>query len=286
MSLKKASTAKKSPSEDDDELPTRPISEVSYHKSFVFYGRSGSGKTTLSSTFPGPQLYCNIRDNGTDSIADVSGIKVYEIDDLDDLEELRMWLRRNRKKIAKGLYKTLVLDTMSQLQELYVEEVGKRKSKKKDKKPGEWGSMTKQDWGEVASEMKALIIELRNLPMNVVFIAQDRTFNFDDDSGTIDEQLVPEIGPRLMPSVVSVLNAAVTMIGCTFVRRRIIKKKSKEKPFKTITKEKTEFCLRLAPNPVFTTKVRKPKKVEVPEYIVDPTYDDIIDVMNGDYDNG
>jgi len=272
--------------EDDDELPTKAVGDVSYFKSFVLYGRSGTGKTTLASSFPGPMLYANIRDNGTDSIADVPNIRVFELEDLDDLEEMRMWLRRNRKKIRAGKYKTLILDTMSQLQELYVEEVGKKKAKKKDKKPGEWGSMTKQDWGEVASEMKALIIELRNLPMNVVFIAQDRTFNFDDDSGSIDEQLVPEIGPRLMPSVASVLNAAVTMIGCTFIRRRIIKKKSKEKPFKTITKEKIEFCLRLAPSPVFTTKVRKPKDFEVPEFIVDPTYDDIISVIEGNYDNG
>lgn len=276
---------KKSPNKEeaDDELPTRDIADVSYHKSFVIYGRSGSGKTTLSSTFPTPMLYCNIRDNGTDSIADVKGIQVYEIDDLDDLDELRMWLRKNRKAIAKGKYKTLVLDTMSQLQELYVEEVGKKKAKKKDKKPGEWGSMTKQDWGEVASEMKALIIELRNLPMNVVFIAQDRTFNFDDDSGTIDEQLIPEIGPRLMPSVVSVLNAAVTVIACTFVRRKVIKKPSKDNPKKFTTTDKAVYCLRLGPSPVYTTKVRKPRDVEAPDYIEDPEYEDIINVIQGDY---
>jgi phage nucleotide-binding protein len=280
---------KKSPSkavEESDDLPTKPIGDVAYRKSFVIYGRSGTGKTTLASSFPGPILYANIRDNGTDSIADVKGIQVFELEDLDDLEELRMWLRKNRKEIAKGKYKTLILDTMSQLQELYVEEVGKKKAKKKDKKPGEWGSMTKQDWGEVASEMKALIIELRNLPMNVVFIAQDKTFNFDDDAGSIDEQLVPEIGPRLMPSVVSVLNAAVSVIACTFIRRRIIKTKSKEKPFKTTTKEKIEYCLRIGPSPIFTTKVRKPKSTTAPDYIVDPDYDDIIDIINGDYDNG
>jgi phage nucleotide-binding protein len=279
---------KKSQSEEVTDLPTKDIGEVSYHKSFVLYGRSGSGKTTLSSTFPGPILYCNIRDNGTDSIADVKGIRVFEIDDLEDLEDLRMWLRKNRKAIAKGKYKTLVLDTMTQLQELYVEQVAanKKKKSKLDRKPGEWGSMAKGDWGDVASEMKGLIIELRNLPMNVVFIAQDRTFNFDDDSGSIDDQLVPEIGPRLMPSVASTLNAAVSVIACTFVRRRIIKKKSKEKPFKTITKEKIEYCLRIGPSPIFTTKVRKPKDVEAPEFIVDPTYDDIINVISGDYDNG
>ena len=275
---------KKSPSkEDDDELPVRNIADVTYHRSFVIYGRSGSGKTTLSSTFPGPILYANIRDNGTDSIADVPGIKVYEIESIEDLEDLRMWLRRNRKDLARGKkYKTLVIDTMSQLQELYVEEVGARKAKKKGKRAGDWGSMTKQDWGEVSGEMKSLIIELRNLPMNVVFIAQDRTFNFDDDSGEIDGQLVPEIGPRLMPSVVSVLNAAVGVIGCTFVRRKFIKKKSKTSN-KIKSEEKMVYCLRLGPSAVFTTKVRKPRDIAAPDFIEDPTYDDIISVIEGDY---
>lgn len=276
---------KKSRSEEADDLPVTDIADVSYHKSFVLYGRSGSGKTTLASDFPKPILYCNIRDNGTDSIADVDQIKVYEIGDLDDLEELRMWLRRNRKAIAKGKYRTLILDTMSQLQELYVEHVAATKEKKSKlkRKPGEWGSMSKQDWGEVASEMKALIIELRGLPMNVVFIAQDRTFNFDDDGGEADEQLVPEVGPRLMPSVASVLNAAVTVIGCTFVRRKFYKVKSKTSN-KTTTKEKAVYCLRVGPSPVFVTKMRKPKKVAIPDFIEDPTYEDIIDVIHGDYE--
>lgn len=279
--------AKKSPnSEDDsDELLVKDIAEVMYHKSFVIYGRSGTGKTTLSSTFPKPQLYVNIRDNGTDSTADVKGIKVYDIEDLEDLEELRMWLRRNRKKIAKGLYKTLVIDTMSQLQELYVEHVAANKEKKSKlkRKPGEWGSMSKQDWGEVASDMKALIIELRGLPMNVVFIAQDKTFNLDDDNTDPSEQLTPEVGPRLMPSVASVLNAAVTVIGCTSIRRKFTKVKSKTSN-KVRTKEEAVYCLRVSPSPVFVTKIRKPKSVKVPDYIEDPTYEDIIDVIHGDYE--
>src|SRR5690606_33107633 len=149
-----------------------------------------------------------------------------------------------------------------------------------------WGSMSKQDWGEVASEMKALIIELRGLPMNVVFIAQDRTFSFDDDNGeAANDQLLPEVGPRLMPSVASVLNAAVTVIGYTFVKRKFIKKKS-DKSNKVITKEKAVYCLRLGPSPVFVTKMRKPKSVGLPDHIEDPDYEDIIDVIQGNYDNG
>lgn len=253
------------------------VKDIVSHRSFVIYGRSGSGKTTLSSTFPTPMLYVNIRDNGTDSIADVKGIKVFNIEDTDDLEDLKMFLLHDKGKT----YKTLVLDTMSQLQEVFVEEViAKKKVNLKGKNPGDWGTMQKGDWGEVASKLKALIIELRDLPMEVVFIAQDRTFNMDDEDG--DNQLMPEIGPRLMPSVVGVLNAAVSVVGCTFVKRKIITKKS-SKSNKKIQVEKFSYCLRLGPNPVFVTKVRKPRSTQAPDFIEDPTYDDIIAVIEGEY---
>lgn len=274
MTTVKPKTTQQKPS-NKISLKVTPVGDIVFHRSMVIYGRSGSGKTTLSSTFPKPMLYVNVRDNGTDSISDIKGIDVYNIEGVDDVEELRLFLAQDKGE----KYKTLVIDTMSQLQEIYVEEVGHRKEKAKSKKPGEWGSMTKQDWGEVASEMKSLVIELRDLPMEVVFIAQDRTFNNDDEGS--ENQLMPEIGPRLMPSVAGVMNAAVHVVGCTFIRRKITNKKS-EKSNKTIQKEEIVYCLRLGPNPVFVTKVRKPRKTQAPDFIEDPTYNDIIAVIEGE----
>lgn len=276
---KTVTKTKAKPEDDDLGLELIDVADIENHRSTVLYGRSGSGKTTLSSTWPKPILYVNVRDNGTDSIADVKGISVFNCYDLDDVEDLRLALIKNKK--AKK-FKTLIIDTMSQLQELYVEAVGAKK-KKKSKKPGEWGSMTKQDWGEVSSQMKALVIELRDLPMEVVFIAQDKTFSFDDENNEADGQLMPEVGPRLMPSVASVMNAAVHVIGCTFIQRKVITKKDPKNPTKKIKTEKTVYCLRLAPSPVFLTKVRKPRDVEAPEYLEDPTYDDLIDVIEGNH---
>lgn len=258
------------------ELKVKRVQDVVTHRSMVIYGRSGSGKTTLASTFPTPMLYVNVRDNGTDSIADVDGIMVYDVESVDDVEELRLFLAKDKGKT----YKTLVIDTMSQLQEVYVEHVVEQKEKKSDKKPGEWGSMSKQDWGSVASELKAFVIEMRDLPMEVVFIAQDRTFNMDDEME--ESQLLPEIGPRLMPSVAGVMNAAVQVVGCTFIKRKIITKKS-SKSNKKIRTEKAVHCLRLGPNATFITKIRKPRKQEAPDFIEDPTYDDIIAVIEGEY---
>lgn len=270
-STKKAPTKKRLTVEEDDELPTRKIGDIKRNRSWALYGRSGSGKTTLAATFPKPILYLDIRDEGTDSIADVEGIDVLEPKTVEEVEEALFWLIRNPKR-----YKTVIIDTVTQMQEMAVEEIA-AKSKSK-KKAGEWGSMTKQMWGEVSAKLKSLIIDFRNLPMEVVFIAQDRVFNLDDEDGE-DSELMPEVGPRLMPSVASVLNAAVTVIGNTFIRQVTVKKKVKGVMKRT---EKTEYCLRVGPSHVYVTKIRKPRSLEAPEFISDPTYEAIVDVIKGE----
>lgn len=257
------------------DLGTTPVGSVKRYRSFVLYGRSGTGKTTLASSFPGPILYLDVRDEGTDSIADVKDIHVKEIEAFEDFEEVYWWLKSNPNR-----YKTIVVDTVSQLQQMVVEEVAAKK-KKPGKRAGDWGSMTKQDWGNVAGQLKEWLVNYRDLSklgMNIVFIAQDRTFNLDEDAD--DEQtLSPEVGPALSPSVVRTLNAAVSVIGNTFIRHRQVKREVNGK--KKVV-EKMEYCLRIGPNPVYVTKVRKPKGTQAPDVIVDPTYEDIVEIISGD----
>lgn len=254
-----------------------PVADIKRDRSWVLYGRSGSGKTTLAADFPKPMLYIDVKDEGTDSIADVKGIDVKSIEDSDDLEEVLLWLKKNKKA-----YKTVVIDTMTQVQDMIVAEVADRKKRKikKGQQPGDFGTLQKQDWGEVSGRMKELILDLRDLPCQVVFIAQDRVFNLEEDDSQIAE-LDPEVGPRLMPSVASFLNAAVSVIGHTFVRVKTTTKKN-DKGKKTTTRSMV-YCLRLGPDPVYATKVRSPRDAEVPDFIEDPTYQDILDVIAGEY---
>lgn len=245
------------------------VADIERHRSFVLYGRSGTGKTTLASTFPGPILLLDIRDEGTDSISDME-VDVKEIHEPDDIEEMYYNLKEE-----PGRYKTIVLDTVSQWQQMEIEYLAKEKRKKSGARTGDWGTMTKRDWGDVAARMKEWLVNYRDLSklgMNIIFIAQDRAFNFDEDEGN-DQQLIPEIGPQLMPSVVKTLNAAVSMIGNTFIRERVVRR-SKER--------RIEYCLRVGPNPVYITKVRKPRKIEAPSVISNPTYEDILEIIKGE----
>jgi hypothetical protein len=270
--------------DEDDELEgVEPIEDVERKRNAVLYGRSGTGKTTLSSTWPKPLLLLDIRDEGTDSITKGPGIFIKDISTFAEMEDTLFWLIRHPKK-----YKTIVVDTVSQLQEILVEEVGARRKKKKSssaKRAGDWGTLRQQDWGEIAGKMKSIIIDFRNLEPEVVFIAQDRTnkgSDEDDDDSDV-EAIAPEVGPQLMPSVARVLNAAVPIIGNTLIRIRYeTRKDSKGKRLKP--KRVIEYCLRVGPSPTFVTKIRKPVSIIAPDFIVDPSYDDIADIIEGEYE--
>lgn len=256
---------------DEDDLGIRPVGKKKANRSFVFYGKSGSGKTTIAASFPKPVLFLDCKDEGEDSVADVEDVFIKEVTSSEDIDDVYWMLKKN-----PGKFGTVVFDTMTGLQQILVEEkVGG--STKGKKSAGDWGTMRKQDWGDIAAVMKRWIIDFRDLPIEVVFIAQDRVFNGGEE-GDDDSELAPEVGPRLMPSVASALNAAVSVIANTFIRMRFVKKKvnGKEKEVR-----KTEYCLRVGPNPVYITKIRSPKSFEAPEVIVDATYDDILEVIKG-----
>lgn len=217
----------------------------------------------------------DIRDEGTDSITDVDDLDVLEVDSLEQLEETYWWLKQNPKA-----YQTVILDTVTMWQFLKILDIVGQKAEKLGKQPTDWGVMTKQQWGEVAGYMKTWITNYRDLPMEVVFTAQQRTFNVGEDDEN-EGELDPEVGPSLSPSVMSHLCAAAQVIGCTFIRTRTVEKKLR-KSKKTIQKEVTEYCLRLGPSASYITKFRKPRSISLPDFLVDPEYDDILETIKGD----
>lgn len=259
----------------DDDLGIVPVNQIRRAHSFLFYGRGGTGKTTLFGTFPGKKLLIDVQDEGTDSVSDVKELDVKECHDFADVEDTYWWIKDHPKA-----YKSIALDTVSMLQACVVVELG-AKNAKKGKRAGDWGSMSQKDWGNVAALLKEWLINYRDLTklgINVVFIAQDRTFNISDEDDS-DGALTPEVGPGLSPSVAKALIAMVSVVGNTFIRTKEV---TKEINGKKVKKQITQYCLRLGPNPVYSTKVRKPRDVKAPDFIVDPDYDSILDIINGE----
>lgn len=257
-------------------LPGARKVTTSKYRSYLLYGRSGTGKTTLAATFPTPILFLDVRDEGLDSVADIEGVEFKEIDNLDEFEDVYWWLKEN-----PGHYKTVVIDTVSQLQDLSILDTLGGKMKK-GKSIGDWGTMSQRQWGQVSSYMKEWLVNFRDLTkddMNIIFLAQERVDHESTMEVQVDGQIAPEVGAMLSPGTVKVLNAAVSVIGNTFIRSKIIKK---EVNGKTKREERIEFCLRIGPSSVHTTKVRKNRDIEVPSFLSDPSYQDIIEVIKGE----
>ena len=243
-----------------------PVHEVDDYVTALIYGRSGSGKTTLASTFPKKILLLDIHDRGTDSIWDVEGIDVINVESWLDFEAIYWALQKGEHE-----YKTVVIDTVSNLQDLAIKEVKRREHVEID------GAMSQRLWGDTSRIMSQWIYAYRDLNMNVVFIAQERSKRGTDDDN-YDDQLDPEVGPAVIPSISKVICAAVKVIGNTYIRQ--ITRPSTKNPGQLVVQ--TTYMLRVGPHPFYITKVRSPKSFKLPGSLKDADYAAIRALMRGE----
>ena len=266
---RRSTVKKQAPKKSGIEAKIIPVDEVSEALSALFYGRSGTGKTTLACSFPGPIILLDIREKGTDSVTD-RPVHVLPIEEWDDLDDIILYLRTNPSK-----FKTVVVDTVTNMQSLAMDEIVGDSDK----------VVSQRDWGKISGLMRKGITELRDLTdmgMEVIFLAQEKTKSSDDydDDADDGQQIMPEIGPMVMPSVAGTLNAAVKVIGNTFIREEITRVKVEGGGNKR--KANIEYALRLGPHAYYTTKIRKNKGVKVPSFITDPSYDKVLKVTRGE----
>jgi hypothetical protein len=110
--------------------------------------------------------------------------------------------------------------------------------------------------------------------MHIVFIAHERVTEGEE---AIEDQLDPNIGARLMPSLASAVNGAMSVIGNTFIRE-VYSGTGGDKI------REVQYCMRVGPHAYYTTKVRKPfhSKLVIPEFIVNPTFDRLMAIAKGE----
>ncbi|KKM73036.1 hypothetical protein LCGC14_1414500 [marine sediment metagenome] len=119
----------------------------------VVYGNSGVGKTTFASTAPKPIILS--AEAGLLSIAD-KDIDVISIDKWTDLHDAFDYLKN-----AKHDYKTVVLDSLTELQKKHQDHLVGASEKQ----------MTQQQWGINIEVLRKTCRAFRDLPMNVILIA-------------------------------------------------------------------------------------------------------------------
>lgn len=243
------------------------------------YGRSGTGKTTLWGTFPGKILaiVCSGSKQSAEELRSLNTpamrkkVDQVVLQSSMEIDELVDYAQDSK-------YKTVVLDHITDFQGLILQEILQL-----DKIPEQlsWGLATQQQYGQCTLQLKEHLRKLLNLTCNVVLIGQQREYGTSDDDS---ELAMPYVAASLTPSGVGWLNPACSYICQTFIRSKTIEKQIKIGDKTQTTKVKTgdmEYCLRTGPHSVFTTKFRVPKGTKLPDAIVNPSYDKIMELING-----
>lgn len=231
--------------------------------------------TAFAGTWPKPMLLIDINEEGTDTIRNVRGVKVISAASWDDIENLYWALGEGDHE-----YVSVVIDQVSAMQSLAIDKV------RKDLNMPEDENLSQRSWGKVSGLMNTWLLNYRNLTskgMNVCFIAHDRSHGGGDEDS--EEQIAPSVGARVMPSVASAMNGMVGVIGNCFIRESYETSKTKVNGKLKVTKtRKVEYCMRVGPHAIYTTKIRHPKEVDTPDVIVDPTFEKMAAIVKGDFE--
>jgi hypothetical protein len=213
-----------------------PIEDASPHIRILVYGRNGQGKTRFACTAPKP-LICDIDEEGTRSARQFKGAEVYPAKKWSDIVWLYWYL-----KSGDHPYDSLVVDTLTGMQNVCMKQVLKESGDRDpDKDPK---TASQRDWGKLAQLMKEQMLNFRNLPMHVIFTAQERTVA-DDESETIER--VPDLSP----------GSRATATACVDIIGRIYKKEVRAVN-KATKRETTKWETRMlvGPHEDYTTKDR------------------------------
>ena len=231
----------------------------------TLYGRPGTGKTTFAATLPKPLLLIDVKDKGGESAKSdtlVRGdITVFPVEKFDDIYDVYDYIKENPTQ-----FKSVCIDHMTALQEIGMTKVLSEEGK---------DQASQRIYGILAGYLKeimGLYKDLTDVGITPCFICQDR---LEGGEGEGEDQLTPEVGLGLMPSIAKVLGAASRIIGHTYIQEKV-EKLSGAKVHRSI-----EYRLRLGPNPYYMTKVTKPKGTPCPAYLVDASYDDLVTIITG-----
>lgn len=260
----------------------------------MLYGESGTGKTTCWGSFPGKllALICSggkrpgeLRSLNTPE--NKKRIDTVTIQTPGEILELAEYAE------SSGKYQGVIMDHCTGVADMVLAKILGLDPKDLPEQKS-WGLATRQQYGQQTAQCKELFKALLGLSCNVVMIAQERIFNNKSDSDeSVDElpesfgselMIKPKVGAAMGPALTGWLNTAVDYICQTHLRQRVetVTTKLGGKDVATTKKvQGVEYCLRVAPDVLFTTKFRQPKGYKLPEVIVDPTYEKIIKHIQG-----
>lgn len=163
---------------------------------FLIYGEPGVGKTFLCGTaqdhkLTAPILFLDV-EGGTVTLRHRKDLDVIQLRSLDQIKKVHEDLRVNND----GYYKTVIIDSLSELADLDMREVMRQMLQKRpDRDPD---VADKREWGIVRTHMRRIVRAFKDLPMNTIMTAlliKDK----DDTTGAVT--YYPQLSGKLKAEV-------------------------------------------------------------------------------------
>lgn len=233
------------------------ISELGQRSLWVIWGKSGTGKTKISSSFPKPMLYIRVGDDGSNTIANVEGIKAIYADTLDKLKSIGEELKTDKK------FKSVVVDTFSMITNVWIDQNIVQKKKK----------MTQQAWGDLKVETEELIKIFHQVAADHTVVLTCHESN--DTIEGMEDEIIPDFRPNTTKGARVYLEGMANYgIHTAKMKKTIIKD--------GVEKEVVRYIANLGANSYYWTKLQIDPSIKVPDSIVNPTYDKIMKVINNE----
>lgn len=228
-----------------------------YHsKSCCIYGRGGTGKTTAVGTMHGRGLVIDVPqiEGGAEVLEDKADrIDVYPVESWNQIDDVYWYLRG-----GKHDYKWVGIDSITAFVDL-----AKRRTVAERDLASDPNIIALQEWGKIGNLVDELIYRFRTLPLDVIWIAQERKHTLAENEG----RAVSVMGPDVTPSILSSLVPSMTFIGRTFVNVAL--------------DGSVEYFIRLGPHPDYYTKIRARPGRPVPPVVKNPDLGVLFDYLQG-----
>ena len=245
-------------------LNIQALAERTEFAKVLIYGDSGVGKTVFASTAPRPILWLE-SEGGTSSIGDKEGIDVATVQGLETYRDALVYLQAN-----PGLYATVVIDSLSETSAAVLKEIMQH-VKKDDVTRDEFAPQF-GEWGRLTGIMREIVRAFRDLPMHVVITALQRE---DKDELTGKTKVRPRLSPTLADELPAFMDAVLYYYTAT-IKGGEVNKEGIEADEEGITIVRNAL---LKPTGKYAAKCRVPFGTESPDFIADPTFPAIAELL-------